>query len=159
VLLRREGWRVNAKRVYRLYREMGLQLRHKPPKRVKATTQQHINAPSAIAYTRRRNPFNPFDQLSLTGSTRAVVVGRSFDWQRPASPSNAYPPGRACIVHHLPLPGTLQSFRRITSCSIALSSDKSATILFNLPFSSSSWRSWNFPAIFGPENRKQVRSG
>jgi len=27
VLLRRDGWRVNAKRVYRLYREMGLQLR------------------------------------------------------------------------------------------------------------------------------------
>lgn len=27
VLLRREGWPVNAKRVYRLYRELGLQLR------------------------------------------------------------------------------------------------------------------------------------
>jgi transposase InsO family protein len=26
VLLRREGWRVNAKRVHRLYREMGLQI-------------------------------------------------------------------------------------------------------------------------------------
>ncbi len=33
VLLRREGWAVNAKRVYRLYREMGLQLRNKTPKR------------------------------------------------------------------------------------------------------------------------------
>jgi putative transposase len=33
VLLRREGWRVNAKRVWRLYREMGLQLRNKAPKR------------------------------------------------------------------------------------------------------------------------------
>ncbi len=33
VLLRREGWNVNAKRTYRLYKEMGLQLRHKPPKR------------------------------------------------------------------------------------------------------------------------------
>ena len=33
VLLRREGWDVNAKRIYRLYKEMGLQLRHKPPKR------------------------------------------------------------------------------------------------------------------------------
>ncbi len=29
VLLRRENWRVNAERVYRLYREMGLQLRPK----------------------------------------------------------------------------------------------------------------------------------
>ena len=38
VLLRREGWPVNAKRVCRLYREMGLQLRNKTPKRrVKAT--------------------------------------------------------------------------------------------------------------------------
>src|SRR5271157_3006638 len=33
VLLRREGWRVNVKRVCRLYREMGLQLRNKTPKR------------------------------------------------------------------------------------------------------------------------------
>ena len=33
VLLRREGWDVNGKRVYRLYKELGLQLRRKPPKR------------------------------------------------------------------------------------------------------------------------------
>ncbi len=33
VLLRREGWGINAKRVYRLYHEMGLQLRNKTPKR------------------------------------------------------------------------------------------------------------------------------
>ena len=33
VLLRREGWRANPNRVYRLYREMGLQLRNKTPKR------------------------------------------------------------------------------------------------------------------------------
>ena len=33
VLLRREGWLVNAKRVYRLYQDLGLQLRNKTPKR------------------------------------------------------------------------------------------------------------------------------
>jgi hypothetical protein len=33
VLLRREGWAVNPKRVYRLYRELGLQLRNKTPRR------------------------------------------------------------------------------------------------------------------------------
>ena len=33
VLLRRDGWQVNPKRVYRLYRELGLQLRNKTPKR------------------------------------------------------------------------------------------------------------------------------
>lgn len=32
ILLRREGWRINRKRVYRLYREMGLSLRMKVPK-------------------------------------------------------------------------------------------------------------------------------
>jgi putative transposase len=41
VLLRREGWRVNSKRVYRLYREMSLQLRNKIPKRrVKAKLRE-----------------------------------------------------------------------------------------------------------------------
>jgi putative transposase len=41
VLLRREGWAVNTKRVYRLYREMGLQLRNKTPKRrVKAKLRE-----------------------------------------------------------------------------------------------------------------------
>ena len=29
VLLRREGWAAKAKRVYRLYKELGLQLRNK----------------------------------------------------------------------------------------------------------------------------------
>jgi transposase InsO family protein len=33
VLLRREGWRVNHKRVYRLYRDEGLAMRKKPPRR------------------------------------------------------------------------------------------------------------------------------
>ena len=36
VLLRREGWKVNLKRVYRLYREEGLALRRKKPKRRRA---------------------------------------------------------------------------------------------------------------------------
>lgn len=33
VLLRREGWNINVKRVRRLYTEQGLQLRNKTPKR------------------------------------------------------------------------------------------------------------------------------
>ncbi len=41
VLLCREGWQVNHKRVYRHYRELGLQLRHKTPKRrVKAKLRE-----------------------------------------------------------------------------------------------------------------------
>ena len=52
VLLRREGWQVNAKRVCRLYREMCLQLRNKSPKRrVKAklrNDRQTATAPNQI---------------------------------------------------------------------------------------------------------------
>ena len=41
VLLRREGWQVNPERIYRLYKEMGLQLRNKTPKRrVKAKLRE-----------------------------------------------------------------------------------------------------------------------
>lgn len=36
VLLRREGWRVNHKRIYRLYREEGLSIRAKTPRRRRA---------------------------------------------------------------------------------------------------------------------------
>jgi len=32
-VLQREGWPVNAKKTYRIYKEMGLQLRNKTPKR------------------------------------------------------------------------------------------------------------------------------
>ena len=41
VLLQREGWQVNHKRTYKLYKEMGLQLRNKTPKRrVKAKLRE-----------------------------------------------------------------------------------------------------------------------
>ena len=41
VLLQRDGWAINVKRVYRLYRELGLQLRNKTPKRrVKAKLRE-----------------------------------------------------------------------------------------------------------------------
>ncbi|OKQ59939.1 transposase, partial [Streptococcus pneumoniae] len=36
VMLQREGWKDNHKRVYRLYRAEGLSLRHKRPKRNKS---------------------------------------------------------------------------------------------------------------------------
>jgi len=46
VLLRREGWQVNVKRVCRLYREQALQLRNKSPKRrVKAKLRETVRRP------------------------------------------------------------------------------------------------------------------
>jgi putative transposase len=46
VMLRREGYKDNVKRIYRLYREQGLSLRHKRPKRNKAAQARQ---PKAIA--------------------------------------------------------------------------------------------------------------
>src|ERR1041384_4041828 len=42
LLLRREGWPVNAKRVYRLYREMGLQNKT-PKRRIKASCAMTVS--------------------------------------------------------------------------------------------------------------------
>ncbi len=47
VVLRREGWDVNHKRVYRLYGAMGLQLRNKSPKRkAKAKLREGRSTPT-----------------------------------------------------------------------------------------------------------------
>src|SRR5262245_39003644 len=100
-----------------------------------------MNASIAVAHAGGGNLLDPLGQLCLPSSTGAVVVGRALDRQCTASTSNAHPPDRARMIHHLPLPGRLQSFRRMTSCNIALSSDRSATIFFSLTFSSSSKRS------------------
>jgi putative transposase len=45
VLLRREGWHVNRKKTYRIYKELGLQLRKKTPKRrvkAKLRADRHV---------------------------------------------------------------------------------------------------------------------
>jgi len=42
ILLWREGWRVNHKRVYRLYRDEGLSMRRKPPRRRKACLKREL---------------------------------------------------------------------------------------------------------------------
>ena len=83
VLLRHEGWRVNTKRVYRLYREMGLQLRHKTPKRrVKAKLRED-----------RRNATRPnetwamdfvHDQLATGTKLRVLTIVDTFSRFSPA---------------------------------------------------------------------------
>ena len=48
VLLRREGWPINRKRVYRLYREEGLMLKRRRPKRHRSATTRVLRpAPAA----------------------------------------------------------------------------------------------------------------
>ena len=52
VLLSREGWAVNAKKVYRIYREEGLSMRSKRPRRRKAAQVRQLT-PSATARDER----------------------------------------------------------------------------------------------------------
>jgi putative transposase len=83
VLLVREGWRVNAKRVYRLYRELGLQLRSKTPKRrVKAALRADRTPPS------RSNEIWAMDfvhdQLALGTKIRVLTIVDTFSRFSPA---------------------------------------------------------------------------
>lgn len=48
VLLRREGWKVNRKRVYRLYREEGLKLRVKKRKRITSSMRGQPEPATAV---------------------------------------------------------------------------------------------------------------
>jgi putative transposase len=66
VLLRREGWEVNAKRVYRLYTEEGLQLRNKTPKR----------KVSAKLRGDRSSPHGPNDVWSMDFMSDQLFDGR-----------------------------------------------------------------------------------
>ena len=59
ILLQREGWRINAKQVYRLYREENLSLRTKTPKR-RVSCRNHVGRPQAI----RINDCWPMDFMS-----------------------------------------------------------------------------------------------
>jgi putative transposase len=47
VCLRREGWEVNRKRVYRLYRELGLAVRRRKRKRIGAVERRPLPKPAA----------------------------------------------------------------------------------------------------------------
>jgi len=48
VRLRREGWQVNRKRVYRLYRELGLAVRRRKRKRIGMVERRPLPKPSAV---------------------------------------------------------------------------------------------------------------
>ena len=83
ILLRREGWTVNAKRVYRLYTEMGLQLRNKTPKRrVKAKLRED----RAVATSANETWAMDFvhDQLATGRKIRVLTIMDTFTRYCPA---------------------------------------------------------------------------
>jgi len=83
VLLRREGWRVNPKRVYRLYREMGLQLRNKTPKRrVKAKLRSDRQQATRANQTWAMDFVH--DQLATGRKLRVLTIVDTFSRFSPA---------------------------------------------------------------------------
>jgi putative transposase len=46
ILLRREGWLINHKRIHRLYRLEGLNLRYRKPRRHKSSSQRIVRLPA-----------------------------------------------------------------------------------------------------------------
>ncbi|WP_441351275.1 MULTISPECIES: IS3 family transposase [unclassified Tardiphaga] len=83
VLLLREGWDVNVKRVYRLYRELSLQLRNKTPKRrVKAKLREdrtdavQVNETWAMDFVH--------DQLATGRKIRVLTIVDTFSRFSPA---------------------------------------------------------------------------
>jgi putative transposase len=68
VLLNREGWKVGKKRVYRLYREEGLALHPRPPRR----------RPVAAHRRERRKPTAPNEVWSLDFVADQLADGRRF---------------------------------------------------------------------------------
>ncbi len=83
VLLRREGWAVNTKRVYRLYREMGLQLRNKAPKRrVKAKLRENRQSATRVNETWAMDFVH--DQLATGRKLRVLTIVDTFSRYSPA---------------------------------------------------------------------------
>lgn len=82
VLLRREGWLVNQKRVRRLYNEMGLQLRRKTPKRrVKAALRGDRTPPSRSGEIWAMDFVH--DQLATGRKIRILTVVDTFSRYAP----------------------------------------------------------------------------
>ena len=83
VLLRREGWQINPKRTYRVYREMGLQLRNKTPKRrVKAKLRDDRKAATGPNQTWAMDFVH--DQLATGRKLRVLTVVDIFSRYSPA---------------------------------------------------------------------------
>ena len=73
VLLRREGWVVNHKRTYRVYRELGLQLRAKTPKRRVRAKLREDRCPASRPNQTWAMDF-VHDQLAMGKKIRVLTV-------------------------------------------------------------------------------------
>ena len=105
-------------------------------------TEQHMDASVAVTHSLLGNLSDALSQGRLLGSAGSIMVGRARCRNSSACSTNRHAKHFTDKVDHLASPNRRHSLRRITSCSISLSSVRSATTLGNLAFSSSSWRSF-----------------
>ena len=83
VLLRREGWPINHKRTRRLYRELGLQLRNKTPKRRVKAKLRDDRRPATRANETWAMDF-VHDQLATGRKLRVLTIVDTFSRFSPA---------------------------------------------------------------------------
>jgi len=83
VLLLREGWRLNVKCVYRLYRELGLQLRNKTPKRRVKAKLRDDRKPAVSTNEVWAMDF-VHDQLAMGTKIRVLTIIDTFSRFSPA---------------------------------------------------------------------------
>src|SRR5688500_18092902 len=99
-----------------------------------------MNAREAIAHARLGNLFHPLPHRPIVAWLVQVTIDRALQkYGRTGAPLRD-PILRQQHSRQLPALAGLQSFFLSTSCSICLSSVRSATIRFNWAFSSSSCR-------------------
>lgn len=89
VLLRREGWQVNHKRVYRLYKLEGLSLRLKTPK--KRINRQRVEGPPVASPNECWSTDFVAERLASGHRFERVLAGKplTFDWT--GMPTNQRP--------------------------------------------------------------------
>ena len=83
VLLRRDGWSVNVKRIYRLYKELGLQLRNKTPKRRVKAKLRDDRKPATRSNETWAMDF-VHDQLATGRRIRVLTIVDTFSRFSPA---------------------------------------------------------------------------
>src|SRR5262245_55067745 len=89
--------------------------------------QRHIDPAIAIADTRCRDLSDAVSKKRMVVADRTVAMARPVEAQHRTAAPLAHPIPTLQIADELAATTRLHSFERITSCSITLSSDRSAT--------------------------------
>lgn len=128
VLLRREGWGLNAKKTYRIYKELGMQLRNKTPKRrVKAKLREDRKA--AVSPNDVWAMDFVHDQLATGRKIRILTVVDTFS----RLTSRYWTPGSATRVR--------TSLQRWITCAAGLATLKQSGSTMGVNLSRATWTS------------------